>query len=52
MTDSGWRDPIFAADKNYQQTELPPIRLFKFPHPACSARWGARCTGATSRGPT
>jgi predicted permease len=33
MTDSGWHDPIFAADKSYEQTQLPPIRLFKFLSP-------------------
>src|SRR3954464_11055488 len=33
MTDSGWRDPIFASDKTYEQTKLPPIRLFKFVSP-------------------
>jgi predicted permease len=33
MTDSGWRDPIFAADKNYEQTKIPAIRLFKFISP-------------------
>jgi putative ABC transport system permease protein len=33
MTDSGWRDPIFAADKTYEQSQLPSIRLFKFLSP-------------------
>ena len=33
MTESGWHDPIFAADKNYEQTELPPLRSFKFVSP-------------------
>src|SRR4029077_10269919 len=33
MTDSGWHDPIFAADKTYEQAQLPPIRLFKFLSP-------------------
>src|SRR3954469_24018562 len=33
MTDSGWRDPIFRADKAAEQTNLPPIRLFKFVSP-------------------
>jgi putative ABC transport system permease protein len=33
MTDTGWHDPIFAADKSYEQTQLPPIRLFKFLSP-------------------
>ena len=30
MTDSGWHDPIFAKDKTYEQTSIPPIRSFKF----------------------
>ncbi len=33
MTSSGWRDPIFAADKTYEQSQLPPIRSFKFLSP-------------------
>ena len=33
MDGSGWHDPVFAADKNYEQTELPPIRSFKFLSP-------------------
>ena len=33
MTGSGWHDPVFAADKSYEQKQLPPIRLFKFVSP-------------------
>jgi predicted permease len=33
MTNSGWHDPVFASDKSYEQTQLPPIRLFKFVSP-------------------
>jgi putative ABC transport system permease protein len=33
MTDSGWQDPVFAADKSYEKTQLPPIRSFKFLSP-------------------
>ena len=33
MTDSDWRDPIFAADKSYEQVQLPPLRTFKFVSP-------------------
>ena len=33
MTDSGWRDPIFAADKTYEASQIPPIRSFKFLSP-------------------
>jgi predicted permease len=33
MTNSGWHDPIFAADKNYEQAKIPAIRSFKFISP-------------------
>jgi predicted permease len=33
MTEFGWHDPIFAADKNYEQMQLPPLRAFKFISP-------------------
>ena len=33
MTDSGWHDPIFASDKTYEASQIPPIRLFKFLSP-------------------
>ncbi len=33
ITGRGRHDPIFAADRNYQQGELPPIRTFKFISP-------------------
>jgi predicted permease len=33
MTGSGWHDPIFAADKTYEQSQLPPLRTFKFLSP-------------------
>jgi hypothetical protein len=33
MTNSGWHDPVFAADKNYEKTQLPAIRSFKFLSP-------------------
>jgi putative ABC transport system permease protein len=33
MTDSGWRDPIFASDKTYEQGKIPALRLFKFVSP-------------------
>ena len=33
MTDQGWHDPIFASDKTYEQSQLPPIRTFKFLSP-------------------
>jgi len=33
MSDSGWHDPIFAQDKTYAASQIPPIRLFKFLSP-------------------
>jgi putative ABC transport system permease protein len=33
MSNRGWHDPIFAADKTYEQGQLPPIRAFKFVSP-------------------
>ena len=33
MTEAGWHDPIFAADKSYEQAQLPPLRTFKFVSP-------------------
>ena len=33
MTESGWHDPVFAADRTYSPKDLPPIRLFKFVSP-------------------
>jgi predicted permease len=42
MTGSGWHDPIFAADKNYEQKQLPPIRTFKFVSPGLLRTMGNR----------
>jgi len=33
MTDSGWHDPIFAADKTYEASQIPPLRMFRFLSP-------------------
>src|SRR5207249_664452 len=33
MTESGWHDPVFTADRRYGPKDLPPIRLFKFVSP-------------------
>ena len=33
MTGNGWRDPIFASDKSYEQKQIPPLRTFKFISP-------------------
>jgi putative ABC transport system permease protein len=42
MSGDGWHDPIFAADKNYEQKQLPPIRLFKFLSPGLLKTMGNR----------
>src|SRR6266487_1010315 len=42
MTGDGWHDPIFAADKNYEQKQLPPIRTFKFQSPGLMKTMGNR----------
>jgi predicted permease len=33
MTGDGWHDPLYAQDKAYGESELPPLRLFKFVSP-------------------
>ncbi len=33
MDGGGWHDPIFAADRTYAESDIPPIRLFKFVSP-------------------
>jgi putative ABC transport system permease protein len=42
MTDPDWRDPIFAADKTYQPSQIPPIRVFKVVSPGLIATMGNR----------
>jgi putative ABC transport system permease protein len=33
MTNQGWADPLYAADRPYTESQLPPIRRFKFVSP-------------------
>jgi predicted permease len=33
MTGDGWHDPLYAQDKAYTESQLPPLRLFKFVSP-------------------
>jgi predicted permease len=33
MSGDGWHDPLYAQDKTYTQSQLPPLRLFKFVSP-------------------
>jgi predicted permease len=33
MSGDGWHDPLYAQDKAYTESQLPPLRLFKFVSP-------------------
>jgi predicted permease len=33
MSGQGWHDPIYAEDRTYKESQIPPIRLFKFVSP-------------------
>jgi predicted permease len=33
MSGQGWHDPLFAQDRTYTESQVPPIRLFKFVSP-------------------
>jgi predicted permease len=33
MDGGGWHDPIFSEDRTYAESDIPPIRLFKFVSP-------------------
>jgi predicted permease len=33
MSGVGWHDPLFAQDRTYSESQVPPIRLFKFVSP-------------------
>jgi predicted permease len=33
MTESGWHDPLYAADKTYDAKQIPPLRTYKFVSP-------------------
>jgi predicted permease len=33
MSGQGWHDPLFARDRTYSESEIPPIRLFKIVSP-------------------
>jgi predicted permease len=40
MTGSGWHDPIYAEDKQYLDSKIPPLRFFKFYSPGLLATMG------------
>ena len=33
MTGQGWHDPLYARDRTYSESQIPPIRLFKIVSP-------------------
>jgi putative ABC transport system permease protein len=33
MSGEGWHDPLYAQDRAYSESQMPPIRLFKFVSP-------------------
>ena len=33
MTGDGWNDPLYAQDRTYAESKVPPLRLFKFVSP-------------------
>ena len=41
MTGEGWHDPLFARDRTYSESQIPPIRLFKFVSPGYMRAMGA-----------
>jgi putative ABC transport system permease protein len=42
MTGNGWHDPLFAEDHTYTESQIPPLRLFKFVSPGYLHAMGAR----------
>jgi putative ABC transport system permease protein len=42
MDGGGWHDPIFASDKVYAESQIPPVRLFKFVSPGLLKTMGNR----------
>jgi predicted permease len=41
MSGDGWHDPIYAQDRSYSDSQIPPIRLFKFVSPGYLHTMGA-----------
>jgi predicted permease len=41
MTGDGWHDPLFAQDRTYTDSQIPPLRLFKFVSPGYLPTIGA-----------
>jgi hypothetical protein len=41
MTGDGWHDSLFARDRTYSESQIPPIQLFKFVSPGYMRAMGA-----------
>jgi predicted permease len=41
MSGQGWHDPLYAKDRTYSESQIPPIRLFKFVSPGYTKTMGA-----------
>jgi putative ABC transport system permease protein len=41
MTGQGWHDPLFAQDRTYAESQIPPLRLFKMVSPGYVKTLGA-----------
>jgi putative ABC transport system permease protein len=41
MSGNGWHDPVFAQDRTYSESQVPPLRLFKFVSPGYINAMGA-----------
>jgi predicted permease len=41
MAGDGWHDPLFAQDHTYTESQIPPLRLFKFVSPGYLRTMGA-----------
>jgi putative ABC transport system permease protein len=41
MSGDGWHDPIYAQDRTYSDSQIPPLRLFKFVSPGYVHTMGA-----------
>jgi predicted permease len=40
LSGNGWHDPLFARDKTYAESQVPPIRLFKMVSPGFMSTMG------------
>src|SRR5439155_5579240 len=40
MSGQGWHDPLYAQDRTYSESQVPPIRLFKFVSPGYTKTMG------------